>query len=645
MKEQMRKWKDKGNLFLFVLMDILLINIAMLLALQLRFDMEVPVYHIAHFWHTVPFLTVFTIGSFFWIKLYDNVWEYASIEALFQIAVGSLMGTGLVYVFSLIAYTISSEPNYFLMPRTVYFLSWIILMLLIGFSRLMIRVMQQGSFFGKRTSHKGSFLRVMVVGGGWAGANLIREIQAGRYGNTIPVIVVDDNPAKKGKRIHGVPVAFGTDNIGKYANQYNIDEIIIAIATPTGQLKPLIESCLATGCKLKMVTALQEVGSNQVTIQGIRDVNIEDLLGRHQQELNMEEAYQYFHQKVILITGGGGSIGSELCKQVLAFLPKKIILFDMSENYIYDVFFELQEMYGPMVQNTVELCVGSVQDEQRLNQIFETHQPQVVIHAAAHKHVPLMESAPEQAVKNNVFGTYITAKVAKAYQAERFILISTDKAVNPTNIMGATKRCAEMIVQAMQESGKTDFVAVRFGNVLASHGSVVPLFERQIKAGGPITITHPQIIRYFMSIPEAASLVLQAGAMAKGGEVFVLDMGEPIKIKELAQRMIQLYTPSNGVPVEIKYVGLRPGEKLYEELLCDNELVSKTQREKIFVAKPEHFTMEEVEKKISILEEALTNQGDIKKALRRCVPTFVEPSFANAKVPCDEDVTGKENES
>ena len=398
-----KKGTGRVRFILYMLMDVLLINISMLLALQLRFDMQVPPEHFIHFWHSAPILTLLTIAGFFIVHLYDNVWEYASIDTLLQIALGSLFGCGVTYIISLVAYTISPEPNLFLMPRTVYLLNWIVLMMLVGVSRLGIRVIIQWNTQGTMGLHKKAINRVMVIGGGWAGANLIREIQAGRYKNSKAILVLDDNPAKKGKRINGVPIFSGTDQVGKYAKQYNIDEIIIAIATPIGQLRPLIDQCLATNCKIRMVTALQEVEKGRAAVESIRDINIEDLLGRVQQQLDMGEAGHYFHQKTVLITGGGGSIGAELCKQILAFLPKKIILYDISENYMYDLFFELQELFGPMVQNTVELCVGSVQDPVRLDKVLGAHKPQIILHAAAHKHVPLMEDAPDQAVKQCVW--------------------------------------------------------------------------------------------------------------------------------------------------------------------------------------------------------------------------------------------------
>ena len=618
-------WKQAG----LMVMDGVLINLSMMMALQLKYDMEAPANHIAHFWNISPLMTVFTIASLYLVGLYRSLLRYVSVDTLTQITVGTLMGTVLTYLFSLAAYTISSEPNYFLMPRTVYLIHWLLLVLLIGASRFSIRVCSQMGHGGLLFMHpKGR--RVLVVGAGWAGASMIRELQTGRYGDAYPVAVVDDDPAKQGTQLHRVPVLMGTENIERYAKQYKIDEIVIAIATPQGQMKPLIERCVQTKCKLKMISALQEVESGQTPIGRVRDVNINDLLGRPEQHLDMEQVRDFLKDKRILVTGGGGSIGSELCRQIMQFGPQKLILYDISENYMYDLFFELKEQYGEIVKNTVSLCVGSIRDAVRLKYVFDDCRPQIVIHAAAHKHVPLMEECPEQAVKNNVFGTYQTARCALEHGVERFVMISTDKAVNPTNVMGATKRIAEMIIQAMQAEGKTQFTAVRFGNVLGSHGSVVPLFERQIRAGGPVTLTHPDIIRYFMTIPEAASLVLQAASIAKGGELFVLDMGQPVRIQELAERMIQLYADPDGPKVEIVYTGLRPGEKLYEELLRDEENSSRTSKEKIFVAKPERHDWAAIQQMLDSLKDCLDREGDMRAALHQALPSYQEPDMVNA---------------
>lgn len=339
---------------------------------------------------------------------------------------------------------------------------------------------------------------------------------------------------------------------------------------------------------------------------------------------------EFFRDKTVLITGGGGSIGSELCRRLLTLKPQRIILYDISENYMYDLFSELSLQYGKALNDQLILCVGSIRDQQRLDEVFALYQPQIVLHAAAHKHVPLMEDCPDQAVKNNVFGTYLTAKTAIRHGVQRFVMISTDKAVNPTNVMGATKRVAEMIIEALNGQSSTEFTAVRFGNVLGSHGSVVPLFERQIRSGGPVTLTHPDIIRYFMTIPEAASLVLQAASIAKGGELFVLDMGRPVRIQELAQRMIQLYAPRDNRKVEIVYTGLRPGEKLYEELLLAGEGIAKTENEKIFIAQPEVISPQQLDDILARLQACLDENGDMLACLHQVVPTFREASEVNS---------------
>ena len=616
---------------LMMLMDVALTVLAMMLALQVYYDMDAPQAHILHVWHVAPILALFTVGSFFAVGIYRSLMRYAGVEALVQIATGTLMATVLTYLFSLAAYTIQREPNLFLMPRPVYLVHWLLLLLLVGGSRFSLRIIEGGGAVLPRRKAHGC--RVMVVGAGWAGAQVIREIQAGRYGDCTAVLAVDDDPTKRGATLARVPVLMGTDQVDAYARQYRVDEIIIAIATPNGDLSGLIHRCVDTGCHVRMVSTLRDMNTGAPSLGRVREVNIGDLLGRPEKHLDMTDVQTCFAGKRVLITGGGGSIGSELCRQIMTFTPAKLVLFDMSENYMYDLFFELQEKYGALTRNTVELRVGSIRDCTTLNQVFDEFRPEIVIHAAAHKHVPLMEDSPEQAIINNVFGTLNVARCAQEHGVERFVMISTDKAVNPTNVMGASKRMAEIIIEALQAQGKgrTQFTAVRFGNVLGSNGSVVPLFERQIRAGGPVTLTHPDIIRYFMTIPEAASLVLQAASIAKGGELFVLDMGQPVKIKELAERMIQLYADPNGPPVEIVYTGLRPGEKLYEELLRDEENSTATSKEKIFVAKPEQFAWEQVEDMLRRLRECLDAGGDIRACMHELLPSYHEPQPVSAE--------------
>ena len=516
---------------LLMLLDALLISASLLMGLQVYYDMHAPAAHILHVWRSLPLLIVSTVALLHMMGFYRGILKYAGVDLLLQIACGTLGGTGITYLVSFLCYSIRREPNIFLMPRPVYLVQWLLLMVMLAASRFVIKVAQGGGWTHFFTGGSAKARRVMVVGGGWGGAQVIRDMQAGRYGDCVPVIVVDDDESRRNTRIGRVRVVMDTGKIADYVKQYAIDDIIIAIATPKSDLTELMHTCVDTGCHVRRYTVMQEMNGGQGQM---RDINIADLLGRDEKHLDMSEVEQVIAGRRVLVTGGGGSIGSEMCRQMMAFIPEKLVLYDISENYMYDLFAELKNKYGEIVKNTVVLRVGSIRDEATLNQVFDEFKPEIVIHAAAHKHVPLMEDSPEQAVRNNVFGTYNVAKCAKEHGAKRFVMISTDKAVNPTNVMGASKRMAEIIIEAMQkQSSTTQFTAVRFGNVLGSNGSVVPLFERQIRAGGPVTLTHPDIIRYFMTIPEAASLVLQAASIARGGELFVLDMGKPVKIREL----------------------------------------------------------------------------------------------------------------
>ncbi len=629
----MISWKSKMNhtlrKLLWVLLDVALINLAMILAQQLRFDIIIPQEFFQRYVNIMPVMTLLCVLSFWGFGLYRNMWQYASADSVVQIALSTLVGALATYGYSLVMRAITQPENHHMLHRTVYLLFWIMLTLTVGGSRLAYRVLRTSAKALRRGGRAGR--RAMIIGAGWAGANVVREMQSGRYGNATPIVVVDDNPGRTGAKLKGVPVVGGTDNILRLASDYQIDEIVIAIATPSGELKPLVEKCLATGCRVRRVAALQEVNSSDGAAAAVRDINIGDLLGRPEKQMDMTQVAEVFQGKTVLITGGGGSIGGELCNQILAFHPERIVLYDISENYMYDLFFQLQEQHKQDLRDKLILRVGSVRDDQRLGEVFGEFSPEIVLHAAAHKHVPLMEDCPSQAVKNNVFGTYLTAKTAMEHGVKRFVLISTDKAVNPTNVMGATKRLAEMIIEALNQQGRTEFTAVRFGNVLGSHGSVVPLFERQIRAGGPITLTHPEIIRYFMTIPEAAALVLQAASIARGGELFVLDMGQPVKIRELAERMIQLYASQGERKIDIVYTGLRPGEKLYEELLMDDEGIARTEREKIFIAKPEVVAMEDLEAMLGTLQACLDQSGDMRACLHSVLPGFLEPEDVNRR--------------
>ena len=624
------KLQKTARTALWVVLDIVLLNAALMLAQVVRYSANGDYSFFDTSFRLAPAMTVIFLAVFYVFGMYRTMWQYASASDVLRIAAAAFVAACLTFVFSLAANAFVRPQNLFRLHRMVYLLHWLMSVALVGASRLVYRmVVTRERVSLLRSGSKDEVRRVMVIGAGWAGANLVHEIQRGSYGNCVPVLVVDDDRIRTGSRLSGVPVVRGSGNILKLASDYRIDEIIIAIATPKGDLKPLIEKCLATGCRVRRINPLQDVHGENHTQPQVRDININDLLGRAEEQLDMTPVAAFVKEKTVLITGGGGSIGSELCRRLLPLEPERIVLYDISENYMYDLFSELKLQYGAALKDKLILCVGSIRDEQRLDEVFAKYQPHIVLHAAAHKHVPLMEDCPDQAVKNNVFGTWLTAKTAVKHKVKRFVLISTDKAVNPTNVMGATKRLAEMIIEALNAQTETEFTAVRFGNVLGSHGSVVPLFEQQIRSGGPVTLTHPDIIRYFMTIPEAASLVLQAASIAKGGELFVLDMGRPVKIRELAERMIQLYAPRDGRKVDIVYVGLRPGEKLYEELLMAGEGIAKTENEKIFIAKPEVFSEEELTHMLTTLQNCLNEDGDMLKCLHELVPTFREADVVN----------------
>ncbi len=465
-------------------------------------------------------------------------------------------------------------------------------------------------------------IKVIVVGAGEAGSMIIREMTLSDKINYIPVCIMDDDPAKKGQVISGVKVFGEIAEIDDAVKLYEPDEIVIAIPSLSKKdLRRIVMLCKETGCKVKNIPGSYQFVNGQASIKEVKEVNITDILGRDQIKINLDEIMGYINDKVVLVTGGGGSIGSELCRQIAQRNPKQLIILDVYENNAYEIEQELKRKYGDKLNLLV--LIASVRDSKKINKVFETYKPQIVFHAAAHKHVPLMETSPNEAVKNNVSGTYKVADAAGKHGTERFILISTDKAVNPTNIMGATKRICEMIVQTMDKKYKTEYVAVRFGNVLGSNGSVIPLFTKQIAAGGPVTVTHPDIVRYFMTIPEAVSLVLQAGAYAKGGEIFVLDMGEPVRIYDLAVNMIKLSGLEPNKDIDILVTGLRPGEKLYEERLMAEEGLERTANDMISVGKPLVFDEENLFRKINELYIEAYNETDrMKELVKELVPTY-----------------------
>jgi FlaA1/EpsC-like NDP-sugar epimerase len=463
---------------------------------------------------------------------------------------------------------------------------------------------------------------IMVIGAGEAGSMVIEEFIRHPELKMRPVAIIDDNVRKHGMMIHGVRVEGGRKDILKVALRKNVHEIVIAMPSiDRKEIREIVQICRKTGCRLKILPGVYELLDGKVSIKRLRDVNIEDLLGREPVKIDLEEVSGYIKDKVVLVTGGGGSIGSELCRQIANFNPRKLLIFDINENNVYDLEHDLR-MSHPGLKFTV--LIGEIKDVPRVNYVFERYRPDVVFHAAAHKHVPLMELNPTEAIKNNVFGTLNVAEAADKYGAERFILISTDKAVNPVNIMGASKRIAEIVIQMMSKKSSTVFAAVRFGNVLGSNGSVVPLFKKQIQLGGPVTVTHPDVTRYFMTIPEAVQLVIQAGSLTSGGEIFVLDMGEPVKIVDLAREMIRLSGLEPDVDVKIQFTGLRPGEKLFEEILLKEEGLSATKYKKIYIAKPAMEDVSAFLKELNDLKEILfsPDYGNLEKAVKRLVPNY-----------------------
>lgn len=547
-------------------------------------------------------ITVYTI-----FHMYSNLWKYASIDEVFKIFVASTIIFLILYLFD----------NYYLaslqlmvLPRRLIFVAWTVNTLLFAFSRFGYRLLKRlVALISHILSNKSGLKRVMIVGAGFAGYGVVRGIVNKKIRDKVPAIIIDNDSSKNNTNILGVRVLSGTDRIVEIAEKYFIDEIIVAMPDASNiVMKQIMEQCTLTECSLKIMPPLSDVSNGKNNFQTLRDVSISDLLCRSEVNLDSKNISDYLSGRTILVTGGGGSIGSELCRQISKFKPNKIVIFDIYENNAYELMIELKSKYRDKLD--VVIRIGSVRDEKRLQDVFEEFNPQVVFHAAAHKHVVLMEDSPAEAVKNNVFGTLNVVSCADKYKIERFVLLSTDKAVNPTNVMGATKRITELIMQHMSSKSKTKFMAVRFGNVLGSNGSVIPLFKQQIASGGPVTVTHPDIERYFMTIPEASQLVLQAAGLGKSGRIFVLDMGSPIKINDLAKNLIKLsgYRPDKDI--EIIYTGLRAGEKLYEELILDEEKdqLQKTFHNKIMMANPINLDYELFEKQLETLYKLAHNE-------------------------------------
>ena len=630
---------------ILMLYDIVAVHAAYFVALWGRFDFVfsmIPQDYYATYRHFITFYSVFCVCCFWAAHLYRSMWRFASYSELIR----TMAASG----FTSVVHTVMITVIFQRMPLTYYFwgaLFQFALLLAPRFSYRMILLLR-----AQRRPGDESVDRVMLIGAGAAGRLILRDIRSAQETNDKVVCIIDDNPNKWNRYIDGVPIVGGRDDILKNVEKYHVSKIYLAIPSASAENKrDILNICNETGCELRQLPGMYQLVLGEVSVSAMKEVSVEDLLGREPIRADLQEVYAFVNGKTVLVTGGGGSIGSELCRQIAGHAPKQLIIFDVYENNAYDIQLELREKYPHL---NLEVLIGSVRDSRRMFQIFDEYRPQIVYHAAAHKHVPLMEDSPCEAIKNNAIGTYKTAYAAMLHGCERFVLISTDKAVNPTNIMGASKRLCEMIVQSFDakikegkaneipelftHSGKkksaeargnafnnihTEFVAVRFGNVLGSNGSVIPVFKKQIEKGGPVTVTHPDIIRYFMTIPEAVSLVMLAGTYARGGEIFVLDMGSPVKIDTLARNLIRLSGLKPDEDIKIEYTGLRPGEKLYEEKLMAEEGLRKTENELIHIGCPIPFDTDRFLSRLEdLMKAAYTNSDDIRQMVEEMVSTY-----------------------
>ena len=606
-----------------VIADILAVIFSYGCALWLRFDLrisQIPREYLNNYLIYMIVAAVVTVIIYSLIRLYQSIWTYAGINELINTFVGSVISA---------AVSLLATYAWIRLPISVYIFGWVLMFLSTGFIRIAYRLLRRfyhkenikSNENGKNSAENKATNPVMIIGAGAAAAMLIKEFRTSSLISDKVVCLIDDNKNKHGRYLEGVPIVGGRSDIGHYAEKYHIKKIILAIPSIKNQdKKEILDLCKYTGCQVQTVPGVYQLINGEVSVSQLRDVEIEDLLGRDPIRMNIEEVLGYVQDQVVLVTGGGGSIGSELCRQLAAHHVKQLIIFDMYENNAYDIQQELKYKYPEL---DLKVLIGSVRNSNRLEDVFKTYRPDIVYHAAAHKHVPLMEDSPNEAIKNNVIGTYKTAMRADKYHTKRFVLISTDKAVNPTNIMGASKRLCEMIIQMYAQKSETIFTAVRFGNVLGSNGSVIPLFKKQIAHGGPVTVTHPDIIRFFMTIPEAVSLVLQAGAYAKGGEIFVLDMGEPVKIADLARNLIRLSGFTPDVDIKIEFTGLRPGEKLYEELLMAAEGLQRTANQRIFIGNPLPVDADKLSEQLAFLgKEAWNECTNMKELVHDIVPEY-----------------------
>ncbi len=616
---------------IFLLIDAVLINLTYILSLIIRFEEAIYsnqfILYFTRYKEQFIYITLIKLIIFAFFKMYRSIWRYASVEELVNIVLAAIVSN-----LAILSYTHLIGSN---LPISVYIIATLFDMMFIGGARFCLRVVKL--YMDKFNQDKNK-KRIMIIGAGEAGVLVIKEYKNHPRLNSKPVALIDDDEYKQGRVIMGVPVVGKRDDILAQVEKLKIDEIILAMPSASKKdISSIVDICKKTKAKLKILPGVYELIDGKVTIKNIRDVQIEDLLGREEIKTDINAISSYIKDKVILVTGGGGSIGSELCRQIANIKPRKLVIIEIYENSAYDIQNELLRRNKDL---NLKIYIASIVDRDIMFDLFNIERPDVVFHAAAHKHVPLMEDSPKESIKNNVFGTLNLVHAADKYGVKKFVMISTDKAVNPTNIMGASKRICEMIIQSVNPVSKTDFVAVRFGNVLGSNGSVIPLFKKQIEEGGPVTVTHKDVIRYFMTIPEAVSLVIQAGAIVKGGEIFVLDMGKPVKILDLAEDLIRLsgFEPYKDIQIEI--IGLRPGEKLYEELFFEEENVTSTMHDKIFVAKP---TFTDYKLLMKSLEEAkrIIKEGtdeDLKVYIQSIVPNYTiqrTPSYTclNATIP------------
>ena len=605
-----------GKVLLIMAGDVVATMLSFFLGLWFRYDFsfqEIRTEHLQGFLSAIGPWCVITIVVFLCFRLYSSIWAFVSTSEVFRIA-------GAYLVLAVIG-TLVFRFDGFLMPRSSMVMGYLLsfaMTVLIRFSYRLWRTAQRQL---SHMAHANGLKNVMLIGAGDAGRALAMEFLSSDYVKDHLSCVIDDNPVKLNKRLCGVPIVGNRYDIPAMAKQYKISKIIFAIPScPAKMRKEILDICTTTGCEVQMLPGIYQMVNGEVSVSKLRQVDPQDLLGRDPIQVNLEEIFGYIHGKTVLVTGGGGSIGSELCRQIAGAKPEMLIIFDIYENNAYDIQQELRRNFPEL---NLEVLIGSVRNTSRVDWVVGHYRPDLIFHAAAHKHVPLMEDSPNEAIKNNVFGTCKVASAAAKYGVRRFVLISTDKAVNPTNIMGASKRLCEMVIQMMDRRSKTEFVAVRFGNVLGSNGSVIPLFKKQIAAGGPVTVTHPDIIRYFMTIPEAVSLVLQAGYYARGGEIFILDMGEPVKIDTMARNMIRLSGYEPDVDIKVVYTGLRPGEKLYEELLMKEEGLQETANRLIHIGKPIEMDDEKFAAQLDCLKAACQAETEnMKDIVAEIVPTY-----------------------